>query len=668
MLVAPVAREGVGARSALTLLLGALLIVVWQISLAPHAAKTDAKYRVTAASGINQESRAFFFMRHLGIFPLMTRAVIREDTRAEAERQVREQSNDLLMDDGSTFRSGDRGRTYLYWVDGLWRGRALLPSLVPAHALAFSLALCALWAGFWWQRRPLLGALFVAVLGSNPWQLFATYAQENVFSWPITTFVLVLGLCLPLMDKQKPARWYPWLLAVLLGVGVATVRTIRSEPVMLLLSVSLVYAGFRHVNWRRRAAMVLLMGVLFAGTNKLYDRLFVRGVEQTNAWMRRVGGTPYNGPVRSFHEVWHALYCGLGDHDKTLGYQWNDVAAFAYAYPILRARHGDRYQWNTAINYLADTYDSAGKYPIFWAEVPGYHDVIRDKVVGDIKRNPRWFATILAKRVGTILEKTTPVSVAVGAKRYQLEGEWVGPAALLALIVFAFMRRWRWVLLIVFAAPLSSQALIVYSLHGMTYYGCFHLVAFVLIAYALARALARVVTRWSTASDAQSDAPAVERGVWWDRVKTASGAVMAMAMLVSIGRHLADRAVAVRASSIHSQPYHARNVLDSDLDSHWFLPDLQLGWLELAVPAGRVRVVRVWNVHNNAFHCTGDVSVELRQGARVVATSRANMTALCNTDTPQVFSWPAPVEADRVRINVESFSIHGAGIPQVRVE
>jgi hypothetical protein len=62
------------------------------------------------------------------------------------------------------------------------------------------------------------------------------------------------------------------------------------------------------------------------------------------------------------------------------------------------------------------------------------------------------------------------------------------------------------------------------------------------------------------------------------------------------------------------------------------------------------------------------VSVELRQGARVVATSRANMTALCNTDTPQVFSWPAPVEADRVRINVESFSIHGAGIPQVRVE
>ncbi len=274
----------------------------------------------------------------------------------------------------------------------------------------------------------------------------------------------------------------------------------------------------------------------------------------------------------------------------------------------------------------------------------------------------------MAKRVGTILTKTTPVSVAVGAKRFQLEGEWLGPAALLALIVFAFMRRWRWVLLIVFAAPLSSQALIVYSAHGMTYYGCFHLVAFVLIGYALARALARVVTRWSTDANAQGDTPAVERSARWARAKTAFGAAMALAMVVAIGRHLADRAVPARASRINSTPYHPLNVLDADLDSHWFLPDLQLGWLEVAVPAGRVRTVRVWNVHNDAFHCTGDVSVELRQGDRVVATSRANMTALCNTDTPQVFSWPAYVQADRVRINVESYTIHGAGIAQVRVE
>lgn len=664
---APLSREGHGARSRATLIVGALLICVWQWSLAPYAEKTSATYRVTAASGINQEARAFFFLRHLGVFPLMTRAVIREDTRAEAERLVREHPGELVMDEGSTFRSGDRGRTFLYWVDAIWRGRALLPSLVPAHALAFVLGLCSLWAGAWWSRRPVLGALLVALVGSNPWQLYAVYAQENVFSWPITTFALTLGLCFPLIAKGPVARWYPWFVAALLALVLATIRTVRSEPVMLALSVALVLLSQRSVSLRHRLAMIALMAALFAGTNKIYDALFIRGVSLTNQWVQRVGATPYNGPVRSFHEVWHALYCGLGDFDKTYGYKWDDTQAFRYAYPFLRARHGDRYRWDTTINYFSNTYDSAGKYPIFWSEVPGYHEVIRDKVVGDIKAHPGWFATILLKRAGTIVTDTTPLSFAIGEKRFDFESKKIGPVALLFALCMAARRRWRSLLIVAFALPLSSQALIVYAFNGMTYYGCFHLVIYALVAYASLRYVAKKVTE--RASPEERDAPSEIGSKPRGRVRLALASVASAACAGVLVHHLVrDRVVPVRASGMHTPPYHPRMVLDDDLNTHWFLPDLRLGWIELRVASGRVRSVKVWNVHNNAFHCTNQVSLELRQGARVVTTVREDLGAYCNTGRPFVFTWPSPVEADAVRINVESFTLHGVGLSQVRVE
>lgn len=476
-------QEGRGSRSLLVLFLGMICIVAWQFTLAPHAEKSDAQYRVTASTGINQEQRAFFFMYHLGIFPLMTRAVIRDDNRAEAERQLREHPTDLIMDDGSTFRSGDRGRTYLYWVDGILRHRGLLASLVPAHALAFVLSLWALWWGCWWQRRPLLGAMLTAVLGSNPWQLFAVYAQENVFSWSITTMILLLGLCMPLLGKQSPPRWYPWFLAVFTGLAMASIRTIRSEPTALLGGVVIVFLSFTGVRWWKRLALIAVMLVMFSGLSKHYERTFVRGVENTNAVMRRIGGAAYTGPVQPFHEVWHALFCGLGDFDHTYGYVWDDRVAFRYAYPFLLRQHGSRYAWHTEINYFSTTYDPTGKYPIFWSEVPGYHDVIKNKVLGDIRRDRKWFAWIIVQRIGATLLETTPVTIAVGEKHKELKGYWVGSLAFLIFLYTVARKQWFWAKMILIAAPLSANSIIVYSGGGMCNYSCYHLIAIPLLAY-----------------------------------------------------------------------------------------------------------------------------------------------------------------------------------------
>jgi hypothetical protein len=478
-----------------------ICIVTWQFTLVATAARCEEKYRVTASTGINQEQRAFFFMYHLGVFPLMTQEPILDDTRAEAERHLRENPRRLIMDDGSTFRSGDRGRTYLYWVDGLLRHRGLMASLVPAHALAFVLALWALWAGCWWQRRPLLGAMLIAVLGSNPWQLFAVYEQENVFSWPITTMILLLGVNLPMFGQQTPPRWYPWFAAIFTGLSMAAIRTIRSEPTALLGGVAIVYLSFGAMRWWKRFVLIAVMMAMFSLLSGYYSRLFTRGVERTNALMRQVGGAPYTGPVQPFHEVWHALFCGLGDFDKTYGYAWDDRVAFRYAFPILARRHGGRYAWNTEANYFNTTYDPTGKYPIFWSEVPGYHDVIKQKVVGDIKRDPKWFAWIIAQRIGHTLVDTTPVRIAVGNKHKELKGHWVGPLALATFLFATARRKWLWVKMILFAAPLSANPIIVYSGSGMCNYSCYHLLAITILAYAVMGSIAAVLwKRWGVVS------------------------------------------------------------------------------------------------------------------------------------------------------------------------
>ena len=41
-----------------------------------------------------------------------------------------------------------------------------------------------LYAAFWRLRKPLLGVLLVLLLGSDPFQVFEVYRNNNVLGWP----------------------------------------------------------------------------------------------------------------------------------------------------------------------------------------------------------------------------------------------------------------------------------------------------------------------------------------------------------------------------------------------------------------------------------------------------------------------------------------------------
>ena len=160
-----------------TLALALVVLVAWQFSFSAPGA-TDPTFRVWAATGLHANGKFVFFLRHLNLYPLATRAPIRADTREEAERILRTRPRSLVMDIDSTFRSGDRGRTLLFLVDSFLRAKTLDLSVRPATVLAWLLALCGLFVTFFRAGAPALGTCLVVALGSNIAATYEIYGAE----------------------------------------------------------------------------------------------------------------------------------------------------------------------------------------------------------------------------------------------------------------------------------------------------------------------------------------------------------------------------------------------------------------------------------------------------------------------------------------------------------
>jgi hypothetical protein len=466
-------------RRVVVLLIAYSVIAWWQHGFTRDDAIIPPGYSVTASTGINQEAKFFFYLYHLNLFPVASGVAPKEDTRAEAERLMREFPKQLKQDDGTTFRSGDRGRTYLYFVDAWLRHDSLNPRLRPAHLLAFTLALCALFTSFWSLRRSWAGAPLVVFFGSSPFQLHNVFGQDNnrdnVFSWTITALIVVLAIHLPLLDRpRKPWRYYPWVAAVGTGVFFAIVRNFRGEMTVLLASPVLVYLTMTTLRIRVRVVLAALMALTFyVGT--LGATAFVDSkVREAGLAVARAGGSPYEGPIRHFHEFWHVMWCGLGDFDKTKGYAWSDGAAYRYAAPELSKRNdGLEIQINNA---QKRTYDAAGKYPVYFVEIPHYDEILREKIFHDIKEDPGWYIHIMRLRLTRTFSNPTPVGLALHTHSFYLSGGMLAWGSLALAAWLALKRRWAYLKMMVFAAPLTLAPVLVYSGGGMTNYSSFHVI------------------------------------------------------------------------------------------------------------------------------------------------------------------------------------------------
>lgn len=464
-----------GKRRVWVLLLGWALIIGWQVLFATEIGHLDRTYSNRHAIGMTNDREFLFFLRHLGLYPLKTRAPIKADTRAEAERQLREEAPSLMMEEGHALRMGDRGQIYLLLPDSIWKGTTLGTTPNLANAIAFTTALCALFAVFWWDRRLLLGAMLVLALGSNPYQLHETHQRPNVFGWGITAAILLLAAHLPLLR----GRLSPLLCAVLpiaSGLFLATVRTLRSEPLPLAASVVALYLFFSvGLAWRRR----LLMSATFVAAMVLggmaWNGYFKFKFNQAARVVAQVGGVPYTGPFVLYHPIWHNLALGLGDFDRKKGWKWTDQYAYTMGVEELRKKYKVHIPPFAGTGFfLQDSYDGNGRYPVLTEELPHYYDVIRDRVLADISGDPFWYLDILVSRVKRILTETTPLQVALGRHAFGVPWNFL-PVLPLFLLCFVTRRRYLGGLLLV-PLPLSVGPLLIYSGDGATYTAISHLV------------------------------------------------------------------------------------------------------------------------------------------------------------------------------------------------
>jgi hypothetical protein len=488
MTVRALRRPSRGRRRLSVFLLGLALIAGWQRDVFTHPDRLDERFVIVESNGINEEWRFLYFLYYTGLYPVVAReghARLMQDPeyrrfRPESARRVlAERGETLYMEWGQTIRAGDMGRAFLYLPHAIWTGSARDPRMAPTHAVAFTIALWALWAAFWWARDPVLGASAVALLGSNPFQLYAVHVHENVFGWAITAGVVTLAVCLPLLSR-RPAERTAWVLVILAGAVLGTVRQIRPEPVTILASVALAGLLSSRTSWTRRLLRGALAVAAFTAAAFAWQAFFDFKFEQARKVVSAAGGTTYQGPRDRHHTFWHPLWCGLGDFDRKHGYKWSDAAAKQYARPILRER-----------------YRAMGRVPderfIFWD--PVYEQILKEKVMRDITHDPLWFAGILGRRVLRVLEWTTPVRLSVGGRHLDLP--WSGMAAAVLVAVLALLRSWPLVKLALFPLGTSLAAILVFTgtVPGQTYTGWFHIMGAALALAALFSAAAELVRR-----------------------------------------------------------------------------------------------------------------------------------------------------------------------------
>lgn len=461
--------------------IGAVLIIAWQLVLVAPWAERGASYRLTAATGMDAGVKQFvYFYRYLGLFPIAPSRPPSEFNAAAARALLAEEGDRLKTQVGYYPRHGDRGRIWLYLPHALWTGDTLTARLVPFHGAVFIAALVMLFAASCWAGVPLLGGFLVALIGSHPFQVYETYARENIFGWPVSATVIVLALHLPLLVRSsRLPRWYPAACAVLTALFLGTVREFRTEPVALLVPSLVALATVPGHSRRSRAASIALLVATYLATSVFWQRHFDVRSDDAREIVADAGGRPYLGPNRVHHVFWHSVFCGLGDFAADRGFAWNDSVAYAYAKPILKREHGIDVK---AVNpYCYDLrkvpgYAWSPEVPCDVLEVvPAYHQIIRRRVLDEITSDPLWYAGVLARRAVRVFADAPPAHIRAGpvALSIPLSAILVIPVFLAALR----FRDWASLKILFFALPVSMTAVAVYSGRGMTHFALFPAVA-----------------------------------------------------------------------------------------------------------------------------------------------------------------------------------------------
>jgi len=458
---------------------GSALILLLQFSFFSARAGMTPDYSLKNISGLYKESylKFFYFFYYTGYFPIASSDDTLVYDEASARRYLEPGSGQTLSTEHHhASRAGDFGKIFLFWPDALLKGSPEKSSLLSFNFLLFSASLIILFCFFLYNGLGLAGALLVLTAGSSPFLLFENYGKDNVFGQLGSAALLLLALHLPQI-LGKASRFWIWAVPVLSALILAFFKQVRPEFAVLFISVLFVYLFTPASPLRRRLLQPLIFILLFTLSLTGWERYWEMKNSQAVQKVEAAGGFPYKGSRYLYHRLWHPVWCGLGDFDQKYGYEWRDRTAHAYALPFLRERLGKNLTLS-GDNYLEQTYEGSS-HRIKPEDHGEYLAILRDKVLGDIRRDPVWYAGILMKRAAHIFRETTPVRI--GVSNHFVTIPFSGFLTLPVLAWLLRRRDWQKILLIAFTVPLSLPALLIYSGGGQTFHSLFHLAVFALI-------------------------------------------------------------------------------------------------------------------------------------------------------------------------------------------
>lgn len=413
-------------------------IPLWQSTFLASGDSLDRTYRNRCSIGVVYKNH-FPYLYYTGLFPVTSLSV---PTNGEAGvlEQFKERGRTLTVKSAS-----EHLPVYFYFLDAFITGDPYKGDYKIASGAVFCLGLMVLFVSLWYVRLEILGLVLVILLGSNPFQLFEAYANDNIFSWPISIGLLVTGLFVPVLARGRAPGWYPWFAAIGAGIVLGTARHIRPECWTIIVSALAACLLAPGVKLPKKLLLTVLCLVAFVGAMKGWEEFFDRKMDEASIAVARAGGRTYQEIRWHYHSAWCSMFAGLGDFDTKYGYIWDDRAIFANA----RAQ---------------------GK-P--WAEAS------KSRILGDIREDPAWFLGILGKRTWRILTENTPPRVSVASTWLTIPARGVViPFAVVFLFLCLVMARaWDTAMILAFPSTLAVTPLLGFSGYGVSYYSIIHLIA-----------------------------------------------------------------------------------------------------------------------------------------------------------------------------------------------
>ena len=264
--------------------------------------------------------------------------------------------------------SDDAGRARLLgWSFRLLRG--ISPYLVSWVAVLVCLPVLA-WVGFEFHHagRPLAGAAFLTLVALSPYVVEMLELPYSAAGFYLVGALALVAFAVPAALGRSASKGSLVVRLVASGIVVGTCAACRRGTLFLVpafvlcLSWALARVTAGRPAKEKALAWMGAVGVLLAPyllITLLTDRLAERTA-------RAYG----SASVTLRHRPWLSLWEGLGDFDRTRGYEWRDAAARRFA-----AEEGGG-------RLLS----------------PRSERLFREKVLRDVRQDPLWYASILGKR------------------------------------------------------------------------------------------------------------------------------------------------------------------------------------------------------------------------------------------------------------------------------